>query len=114
MVRRAIVVIAVAATPASLLTMMAADAGAGSRVLPPTSGDRAAHAVAQADVTRKARPAAATTTSLRGKGSRANDTATPPSPETAPAMSASPRPGRTIGAAHALASATSKARAPPA
>ena len=112
--RRAIVVIAVAATPASLLTMTAADAGAGSRVPPPPSGGRAAQVVAQADVTRKARPATAPTMTQRGKGSRANDAATPPSPETAPAMSASPRPGRTIGDAPALASATSKARAPPA
>jgi hypothetical protein len=87
-VRRAAVVLVVA-VPAALLTAgVAVDAGAGRPASPPPSGSGAPLTV-QADVTRKARPAALPTTSHRGKRPRVTDAATPPSPGTAPAMSAS-------------------------
>ena len=115
MVRRAIVVLAVVAAPATLMTLAAVDAGAGRPARPPASGAfGAAPAVVQADVTRKARPAAARPTSQRGKGWKADDAATPPSPETAPAMSASLRLTVATGSAHAAETASSGARAPPA
>ena len=67
-----------------------------------------------ADVTRKARPAALSTTSHRGTRLRADDAATPPSPGTAPAMSASsPLTAAQDGPGHAVA-ASCGARAPPA
>ena len=115
MVRSAIVILAVVATPAAFLATSAADAGAGRPAPPPRSGvPTAGPAVVQADVTRKARPAAAPAMSQRGTGWRADDAATPPSPGTAPAMSASPHPGRTTGGAHAVAPVLPGARAPPA
>ena len=84
----------------------AADAAAGRPAPPPAAGaPAAAPAAVQADVTRKARPAVAQTDSRRGTGLRADDAATPPSPETAPAMSASSHLGRTTGGAHAAAPA---------
>jgi len=113
-VRRAIVVLAVVAAPATLMTLAAADAGAGRPAPPPASGAAGAPAVVQAGVTTKARPAAARPTSQRGKGWKADDAATPPSPETAPAMSASLRLAGAAGSAHAADTASSGARAPPA
>ena len=112
MVRRAIVVLAVVAAPATLMTLAAADAGAGRPAPPPASG--AAPAAVQADVTRKARPAAARPTSQRDKGWKADDAATPPSSETTPAMSVSLRLTVATGGAHAAGAAGSGARAPPA
>jgi hypothetical protein len=117
--RRAIVVLAVAAAPATLFATSVVDAAAGRPAPPPASGapagaPAAASAAAQADVTRKARPAVAQTKSQRGTGLRVDDAATPPSPETAPAMSAGSRLGRTTGGAHAVAPALPGARAPPA
>lgn len=113
--RRAIVVLAVVAAPATLMTLAAADAGAGRPAPPPASGAAgAAPTVVQADVTGKARPAAARPTSQRGKGWKADDAATPPSPETAPAMSASLRLTLATGGTHAAETAGSGARAPPA
>ena len=110
MVRRAIVVLAVVAAPATLMTLAAA--GAGRPAPPPASG--AAPAAVQADVTRKARPAAARPTSQRDKGWKADDAATPPSSETTPAMSVSLRLTVATGGAHAAGAAGSGARAPPA
>jgi len=109
-VRRAIVVLAVVAAPATLMTLAAA--GAGRPAPPPAFG--AALAVVQADVTRKARPAAARPTSQRDKGWKADDAATPPSSETTPAMSVSLRLTVATGGAHAAGAAGSGARAPPA
>jgi hypothetical protein len=112
-VRRAIVVLAVVAAPATLMTMAAADAGAG-RPAPPLASGGAAPAVAQADGTRKVRPAAARPASRRGKGWKSDDAATPPSPETAPAVSASLRNTVATSSAHAAETASAGARAPPA
>jgi len=115
MVRRAIVVMAVVAVPAAFLATSAADAGAGKPAPPPAPGVPAAGlAAVQADVTRKSRPATAQTTSRRGKGWRADDAATPPSPGTAPAMSASSHLFRTAVDARAVAATLHSARAPPA
>ena len=85
--RRAAFVVVIA-VPAALLTVGAVDADAGRPALPTPSGAGASLAV-QADVTRKARPAAQPATSHRGKRPRATDAATPPSTGTAPAMCAS-------------------------
>jgi hypothetical protein len=104
--RRAIVVMAVVTAPVALFATSAADAAAGAPA--------AAPAAVQADVTKKARPAVAPQKSRRGTGLRADDAGTPPSPETAPAMSASSHLDRTTGGAHAVAPALPGARAPPA
>jgi hypothetical protein len=114
-VRRAIAVMAVVATPATLLATSAADAAASRPAPPPASGvPAAAPGALQADITRKARPAVAQAQSQHGKGWRADDAATPPSPGMAPAMSASSHPGRATGGVHAEAPALPGARAPPA
>ena len=114
--RRAIVVLAVVAAPATLMTLAAAAcrrrpaAAAAPRRHPPG----AAPVVVQADVTGKARPAVARPTAQRGKGWKAHDAATPPSPGTTPAMSASLRLTVATGSAHAAEAASAGARAPPA
>jgi hypothetical protein len=111
-VRRAAFV-AVIAVPAALLTVAAAvDAGAGRPTSPPPSGAGAPLTV-QADVTRKARPAAMPPTSHRGKRPRATDAATPPSPGTAPAMSASSSLTAAQDGVRQSARVTCGARAPP-
>jgi hypothetical protein len=84
-VRRAVIVLVVA-VPAALLATVATDAGAGRTASPPPPGSGGPLTV-QADVARKAGPAVQPATSLRGKRLPAIDDATPPSPETAPAMS---------------------------
>ena len=116
--RRAIVVMAVVAAPATLFATSGAVAAAGRPAPPPAAGAPAgapaAPAAVQADVARKAAPAVAQTKSQRGTGLRVDDAATPPSPETAPAMSAISHLGRTTGGAHAVAPAMPGARAPPA
>lgn len=109
--RRAAVVVMVVA-PAALLTGALVDAGAGRPAPPPPSGAGAPLTV-QADVTRKARPAALPTTSHRGRRPRASDAATPPSPGTAPAMSASSPPAAAQGGVRQSARVTFGARAPP-
>jgi hypothetical protein len=110
-VRRAAVVLAVA-LPAALLTAVAADAGAGRPASPPPPGPGGPVTV-QADVTRKARPAVVPSTSHRGKRLRVTDAATPSSPGTPPAASASsPLPVAQDGVRRA-ARAVSGARAPP-
>jgi len=111
-VRRAAVVVMVA-MPAALLTVAVVDAGAGRPTPTPPSGAGVPLTV-QADVTRKARPAALPTTLHRGKRLRATDAATPPSPRMAPAMSeSSPLTAAQDGVRQA-ASVTVGARAPPA
>jgi len=111
-VRRAAVVVAIV-VPAALLTAAAAvDAGAGRPASPPPSG-AGAPLTDQADLARKARPAALPTTSHRGKRSRVIDAATPPSPGTAPAMSASSPLTAAQDGARQSARVTSGARAPP-
>jgi hypothetical protein len=111
-VRRTVAILAVA-VPAALLVPAAADAGAGRAASPPPPGPGGPVTV-QADVTRKSSLVAPTTTSHRDKRLRVSDAATPPSPGTTPAVSASsPLPVAQDGVRHA-ARATSGARAPPA
>lgn len=115
MVRRAIVVMAVVTVPAAFLATSAADASAGRPAPPPAPGvPVAGPAAVQTDVTGKARPATTQTTSQRGKGWRADDAAAPPSPGTAPAVSAGSHPFRAAVDARAVASTPNSARAPPA
>ena len=113
-VRRAIVVLALAG-PAALLATAVAGAGGGRHAGPPPPGAPAASPVAvQTGDTSKQRLAAATTMSPRGKRLRADDAATPPSPGTAPAMSASSPLAAAPGGAHSTAVIIRGARAPPA
>jgi hypothetical protein len=113
-VRRAIVILALAA-PAALLGTAVAGAGGGRHAGPPPPGAPAPGPVAvQAGDTKKVRLAATQTTSLRGKRLRADDAAAPPSPGTAPAMSASSPLAVAPGGAHSIEISVAGARAPPA
>jgi hypothetical protein len=110
---RRVVVMLVVAVPTALLAVAAADAGAGRAATPPPPGPGGAQTV-QADLTRKAALIAQPTTSHRGKRLRVTDDATPPSPGTAPAMSASsPLPAAQDGVRQ-LARPARGARGPPA
>jgi hypothetical protein len=110
-VRRAAVVLALA-VPGALLAAAAADAGAGRAASPPPPSPGGPVTV-QADVARKARPAVLPTTSHRGKRLRVTDAATPPSPGTAPAMSASSASTAAQDGVRRAARAEHGARAPP-
>jgi hypothetical protein len=113
-VRRAIVILALAA-PAALLGTAVAGAGGGRPAGPPPAGAPVAGPVAvQAGDTTKQRLAAARTQSLRAERLRADDAATPPSPGTAPAMSASSPLVTAPGGAHSTGISVAGARAPPA
>ncbi len=109
--RRAVVVFAVAA-PVTLLVVAVAAAGDGPRVGPPPPGARVAPLAVQASEARKALVTAGAT-SHRGTRLRADDAATPPSPETAPAMSASLPLAAAPGGSREAAIALPGARAPP-
>ncbi|HEX5643335.1 MAG TPA: hypothetical protein VFZ86_13515 [Thermoleophilia bacterium] len=110
--RGAAVVFAVAA-PVTLLVVTAAAAD-GPRVGPPPPGARVAPlAAVQASATRK-EVAGAVATSHRGTRLRAHDAATPPSPETAPAMSAGLPLAAAPGGPREAAITLPGARAPPA
>ena len=109
---RRVAVAFMVAVPAALLTISVADAGAGRAVSPPPGPGAPATAQA-ADVARKARPATLPTTSHRGKRLRADDAATPPSPETAPAVAASSTLTAAQDAVRHAERALRGARAPP-
>jgi hypothetical protein len=112
-VRRA-AALAAFAVPAALLTAaVAVNAGEGRAAPSPHPGSGALITV-QADVTRKARPATLPTTSHRGKRPRVTDAATPPSPGTAPAVSASSPLTAAQDGVRQSARVTVGARAPPA
>ena len=110
--RTAAVVFAVAA-PVTLLVVTVATAGDGPRVGPPLPGAQAAPLAVQAGETRKG-SLIADGTSHRGTRLRADDVATPPSPETAPAMSASLPLATAPGGSREAAITLPGARAPPA
>jgi hypothetical protein len=113
-VRRAIVVLAVAAVPGALLATTIAGAGHGRPAGPPPPVAPSSSPVAvQTGDTKKERLAAAQTTSHRGKRLRAHDAATPPSPGTAPAMSASSPLAAAPGDARSAKFVLPGARAPP-
>jgi hypothetical protein len=111
-VRRAAVVLVVV-VPAALLTAVVVDAGAGRTASPPPPGPGGPQ-MAQADVTRKAGPAAQPTASHRGKRLRATDDATPPSLGTAPAMSGSSPSSAAQDGVRQTAGVAHAARGPPA
>jgi hypothetical protein len=85
---RRVAVAFMVAVPAAILTVSAADAGAG-RVASPPPGPGAPVTAQAADVARKARPVTLPTTSHRGQRPRADAAATPPLPGAAPAVAAS-------------------------
>ena len=111
--RRAFAVL-VLAVPAALLAAPVAGAGGGRPAGPPPPGAPAAGPVAvQTGDTTKQHLAVATQ-SRRGKRLQANDAATPPSPETAPAMSVSSPLAAACDDAPSVTPLVPGARAPPA
>lgn len=111
--RRAAIACAVAA-PVTLLVVTVSAAADGPRLGPPPPGARVAPlAAVQASETRK-ELVIAVATSHRGTRLRVDDAATPPSPETAPAMSASLPLAAAPGGPREAAITLPGARAPPA
>jgi hypothetical protein len=104
----------VAATaPVTLLVVTTAAAADGPRLGPPPSGAQVAPLAVPASETRR-ESLTADGTSHRGTRLRADDAATPPSPETAPAMSASLPLAAAPGGSREAAITLPGARAPPA
>lgn len=110
---RGVTVVFALAAPVTLLVVTVAAAADGPRVGSSSPGARTALAAVQASETRK-ELGTADATSHRGTRLRANDAATPPFPETAPAMSASLPLATAPGGSREAAITLPGARAPPA